>query len=1198
MRTILNDGSVVKHEHRATRLRFPAFFRRTAILLFLLSGCIPAFSASDATSDLSLVDIYVVLDGLPVAASLPVAKTGIALSEATVQMKRRGLELMARHAALQSRLEARGAIVQSHLTRLGNAIRIRVPSDKLAAVEAMPGVKKIFKARHHRRALTQSVPYVGAPAVWSSLASGVDGRGVRVGIVDTGIDYTHADFGGSGVVEDYRKNDSTRIEPGSFPTAKVVGGFDFAGDEYDAGDPAHSIPHPDPDPLDGDGHGTHVAGILAGFGVAANGQTFTGGYSTHLDFQQFSIGPGVAPRALLYALKIFGTNVNGSTGLVVDALEWASDPNGDYDFSDRLDVVNLSLGSTFGTDDPEDPELVAINNLATLGCVVVCAAGNDGNVFYASGPPGSASWAIAVANSIDKAERAAIQIVSPSPIAGQYQALEGDFTAKLADTGPVETQVVYAEPGDACGALENADALLDKIALIDRGICLFVDKIQAAQDAGAIGVIMVNNQDGDPIVMGGDNPDIYIPGVMITKTDGDLLKAHLQEKPIVRLDAGVKITLTNRLDNLEESSSRGPVGLANYLKPEIAAPGTSMLSASMGTGTNGVSYSGTSMASPMVAGAAALLRQAHPSWPVEAIKAALMNSASATHDRDGRLYPESMTGAGRLQVDKAIQMQVTAAASEAAGNVALCYGSLALLSDFQTNRTVVLTNHGSSAIAFQVAVSNTVPQAGVRLTPDADAVSVPAFGTAKVIFTLSANPAQLALARDSATPSTVGGLSRQSLYEFSGQIWFLHDDQSIHVPFYANLRGATDLNASTNNVVLAPELNAKKVPELSIPITGASLSTNAVVSAFELGATFPNRNLLSIYSSDAHLLAVGAASDIAISGSISNAHVYIGLATATSWPTPQPSYVNFEVDIDTNRDGYADFILSNDNASPTNTDLAASDVFLTLVNTYDSNGNLVSAEPDGFLNCFPADILDTAPFNNSVLVLTASAAKIGLTARHSNFRYRVYTSGIFQYISETGWIDFDAQNPIIDAAFSGLEGTPMHADGQPIAARLNREAAANGRQRLPGLLLLHHHNLEGNRIDVIRFDLSHDDLDSDGLPDWWEFQYYNSLEIADATTDSDGDGFSDLVSYQAGVDPTSNMPRIKLLSVPGPDNESVQLSWTSRKGKTYTVLRSEVLAPDAWSIVATNLIATPPANTYTDTDTANNTTRYYRIRVQ
>ena len=205
---------------------------------------------------------------------------------------------------------------------------------------------------------------------------------MKIAIIDTGIDYIHTDFGGSGAQADYDRNDTTvnGESPALFPTAKVVAGYDFAGDDYN-GD---NTPQPDPDPMDCDGHGSHVAGIAAGVGVKADGSTYTGAYNASIYTPGFfRIGPGVAPQASLVALRVFGCD--GSTELVSQAIEWAVDPNGDGDFSDRVDVINMSLGSDFGYE--ADPTSVAADNAALAGMIVVASAGNDGDSYYITGSP-------------------------------------------------------------------------------------------------------------------------------------------------------------------------------------------------------------------------------------------------------------------------------------------------------------------------------------------------------------------------------------------------------------------------------------------------------------------------------------------------------------------------------------------------------------------------------------------------------------------------------------------------------------------------------------------------------------------------------------------------------------------------------------------------------------------------------------------
>ena len=199
---------------------------------------------------------------------------------------------------------------------------------------------------------TNGVPLIGAPTVWDGV-DGLHGEGMKIAIIDTGIDYTHADFGGPGHGGRLRgrprhrhqrpptRRCSVRRRPGSRAASTSSATTTTRTTRY-------SVPQPDPNPLDCNGHGTHVAGTAAGSGVLADGETYAGPYDAEtIAGNSWLVGPGVAPEADLYAVRVFGCG--GSTDVIVDAIEWAVDND--------MDVINMSLGSSFG--DADDPSAVA-----------------------------------------------------------------------------------------------------------------------------------------------------------------------------------------------------------------------------------------------------------------------------------------------------------------------------------------------------------------------------------------------------------------------------------------------------------------------------------------------------------------------------------------------------------------------------------------------------------------------------------------------------------------------------------------------------------------------------------------------------------------------------------------------------------------------------------------------------------------------
>ncbi|MGE4131182.1 MAG: S8 family serine peptidase [Bdellovibrionales bacterium] len=683
----------------------------TALILAL--GCTakkapietPKTNTSDIISDRpigSVPGLFVVtLQSPALLASATMSPGGLVISDAAKQ------QVLAEQAAfeqkLRSSIPAAQVVYRYRLTLNGLAI-FSAPED-LPQIMAMAGVKSARNATQFGR--PQEVSSVAAPILTSSTTSvsfigseaahllGFRGQGMRVGILDTGIDYTHSMLGGSGDPAEYKAIDPA--QPANvFPNAKVIGGVDLVGTDFNAASPffANHLPHPDANPLDEAGHGTHVAGTVAGIGD--NRQTYS----------------GVAPDAKLYAVKVFGKDGSTSDAVVIAGFEFAADPDGDLNISDRLEVINLSLGGGFGQ--PQILYTEATRNLTRGGTVVVASAGNSGPTDYIVGAPSTSDDAISIAASVDGSPHTwqfpAVRFTSPTGV-WLAKAVEAGFSKPIADIQALEAPLVYIGLADQDLTDEVKAQLNGKTALIERGKVTFVEKARRAFEAGAVGVVVYNNAPGPASAMGGDQK-YDIPAIMISQELGLKIRADMEQGEVrIEFKTPEKIFEPELIDTITSFSSKGPRSEDNLLKPEIAAPGESITSAAMGEGRAAVRMSGTSMAAPHMSGVMALLRQAHPDLTVAELKSLAMGTSHTLPN-----IPMTLQGAGRIQLDKAIQAKVLVEPAS------ISLGRVQVGTPRRRSQTLSIKNLGDEDLALSFGAMAT---AGLRLNMP-PALTVPA----------------------------------------------------------------------------------------------------------------------------------------------------------------------------------------------------------------------------------------------------------------------------------------------------------------------------------------------------------------------------------------------------------------------------------------------------------------------------------------
>ncbi|HET7045555.1 MAG TPA: S8 family serine peptidase [Gaiellaceae bacterium] len=954
-----------------------------------------------ASSSNRIVDVMVELSGQPVAVHEAEAhQRGQKLSKSEKNAIR--AQLKAKQDALKGRLSAAGATVVSELQSAYNGVHVQVAQKDVAKLQSLPGVTGVHLIRTFKPSNVNGVPFIGAPQAWG--ATGFTGKGVKIADIDTGIDYTHADFGGPGTAAAWTAAQESSTEPAD-PTLfgpaapKVKGGFDLVGDDYDADDPS-SLPVPDPNPLDCNGHGTHTAGTVAGDGVLADGSTYDGSYDADtVSSNDWNVGPGVAPQADIYAYRVFGCT--GSSNVVAEAIDMA--------VADGVDVITMSLGSDLGGVD--DPTTVASENAVAAGITVVAAAGNAGPSGYIVSSPSTGDHVLSVA-----AMDASLPAYPGANLALSSGGSVDTIDANGADipTGQMPVDVLTNSDGTIALGCNQADynGIPDgSLVVTMRGSCARVARAIFGQKAGAAAVVMVNSDATLPPYEGpitsnpdtGEPYDVTIPFLGAAGTAANVAALLAADGGTVTL---TPTTVPNTTYKATASfSSGGPRNPDSAPKPEVIAPGVSVASAGMGTGTGFLIESGTSMATPMTAGTAALVVQAHPDWTPDQVKAAIQNTADPSLNKG---YNVRLAGTGVVQAQKAVATSVLAMTDDGLNSIA--FGYVPGSGDYSASKTFTLQNTGNTSATYGLSVDPNGGQLGADVSVSPSSVTLDAGASRNVTVTLAISADDFAALPD-ATASNFGAVVTARGAIVATPTSGGAGQDTLRVAYLLVPRGLSDVTAGTPSRWLKPTKGDSP---------GVGNSSNAFTAQLPLSNSGVHAGTADLYAwgiSDPQDTA-GAPMDVrdvgvqvlpgaALGGSDSDRSLVFLVNT---WkPATNQAVSEYDVPIDTNGDGTADYTVVG-------VDLGA-----VLTGTF--NGQFASFIFDAENNIVDAWEA-TAPMNGSVIELPTLASEIGLGSGSSSFDYAVGAFSIVPgtLVDTTSTASFDPWNAAVSSgAFATLD---------------------------------------------------------------------------------------------------------------------------------------------------------------------------------
>lgn len=584
-----------------------------------------------------------------------------------------------------------------------HAVSVQLNGEAKATIEKAPQALRVeYQGMYYPIADDPDLSLIHAIEAWQAAGGPANaGAEVKVAIVDSGIDVQHPCF------SDATYPSKNQLGDRRFTNNKVIAAKVFNNKAANQGLTPEAI----------NDHGTHVAGT-----VACNYNTPAVVHDVPIPYGV----SGVAPRALLGNYNVFPGEVGSARSEdILNALEAA--------YADGFDVANMSLGG--GASGVKDLLTIAVDDLDQANMVVAVAAGNSGPGNFTIESPGSAARALtAGASSVPHFVGAPVTVAGM----GTFGAAAGDFPTVENDlTAPLAVVLEGSNLGFACSALP-AGSLTGKIALISRGTCSFSSKIRTAQAAGAVAVLIVNNVAGDPTAMGQDGTPNQptIPAYMLGRDNGLLLVPA--NGATTTIGANLAYFLTPNANIMAGFSSQGPTDVDFRVKPDVVAPGVNVLSSIPLSYCDGAPcwafFQGTSMASPHLAGSAAIVHQQHPTWSAANVRSAIVNTAEQgvlKNSSTGALETDfNVIGAGLENLLSAVNAQV------AIDPVSISFGAVPAGSGNTLTGSVTLTNLSSGTATYSLAVQN--GGGGVSYAVSPSSVSIAAGASKTITVTMTA----------------------------------------------------------------------------------------------------------------------------------------------------------------------------------------------------------------------------------------------------------------------------------------------------------------------------------------------------------------------------------------------------------------------------------------------------------------------------